>query len=179
MSNPIIADNRPVKVSLSKGQEYHFCTCGRSKSQPFCDGSHVGTSFTPRVIVSDEEQEAWLCACKHTRNTPFCDGLHKQFSDDQVGEEGPGIQATESELPSAVPTAEEPTVALIHQLAREGLSTLGHHGPMTSMGVPRHQLPHWDGLQIMTSQMASKPLMEDQGVGTELIIGPEGKFSIS
>jgi len=175
MNKPVIADNKPVKVNLSKGQEYHFCTCGRSKSQPFCDGSHVGTSFTPRVIVSDEEQEAWLCACKHTRNTPFCDGSHKQFSDDQVGEEGPGIQPKESELPTAVPTAEEPTVALIHQLAREGLSTLGHHGPMTSMGIPRHQLPHWDGLQIMTAQMADKPLMEDQDVGTELIIGPETK----
>ena len=89
MSNPVIADNKPVKVTLSKGQEYHFCTCGRSKSQPFCDGSHVGTSFTPKVIVSDEEQEAYLCACKHTRNAPFCDGSHQQFSDDQVGKEGP------------------------------------------------------------------------------------------
>ena len=47
MNKPVIADNKPVKVSLAKGQEYHFCTCGRSKSQPFCDGSHVGTSFNP------------------------------------------------------------------------------------------------------------------------------------
>ena len=52
MPKPIIADNKPVKVNLSKGQEYHFCTCGRSKSQPFCDGSHTGTPFTPRVIVA-------------------------------------------------------------------------------------------------------------------------------
>ncbi len=175
MSNPIIADNKPARVNLSKGQEYHFCTCGRSKSQPFCDGSHIGTSFTPRVIVSDEEQEAWLCACKHTHNAPFCDGSHKQFSDKQVGKEGPGVKAKDSGLPTAVPTPEEPTVALIHQLAREGLSKLGHHGPMTSMGVPRHQLPHWDDLQIMTAQMASKPLLEDQSVGSELIIGPEAK----
>jgi len=175
MSKPVIADNKPVQVNLAKGQEYHFCTCGRSKSQPFCDGSHVGTSFTPRVIVSDEDQEAWLCACKHTRNTPFCDGSHKQFTDDQVGTEGPGVKAGATEQPSAEPTIEEPTVAFIHQLASEGLSKLGHHGPMTSMGVPRHQLPHWDGLQIMAAQMATKPLMEDQPVGTELVIGPEAK----
>ena len=76
MSNPVIADNKPVKVTLSKGQEYHFCTCGRSRSQPFCDGSHGGTEFTPRVIVSDEDQEAFLCACKYTQNPPFCDGTH-------------------------------------------------------------------------------------------------------
>ena len=50
MSNPVIADNKPVKVTLSKGQEYHFCTCGRSRSQPFCDGSHPGTGFTPRAV---------------------------------------------------------------------------------------------------------------------------------
>jgi CDGSH-type Zn-finger protein len=77
MAKPIIADNKPVKVQLAKGQEYHFCTCGRSLCQPFCDGSHAGTPFTPRVIMVDDEQEAFLCACKHTANPPFCDGTHK------------------------------------------------------------------------------------------------------
>jgi glutamate synthase domain-containing protein 2/CDGSH-type Zn-finger protein len=173
MKKPIIADNKPVKVNLSAGQEYHFCTCGRSKSQPFCDGSHVGTSFTPRVIVADEAGDAYLCACKHTGNTPFCDGTHKQFSDDQIGNEGPGLTPDSSKLPVATATPEEPTVAFIHQLAREGLTKLGHHGQMTSMGVPRHMLPHWDNIQIMAAQMATKPLMEDQTVGTELVIGPE------
>ena len=175
MSNPIIADNKPVKVNLSKGQEYHFCTCGRSKSQPSCDGSHVGTSFTPRVIVAGEDGEAYLCACKHTANTPFCDGTHKQFNADEVGKEGPGVISKPSELPKAKSTIEEPTVEYIHQLAQEGLSKLGHHGQMTSMGVPRHELPHWDDLQIMAAQMATKPLLEDVVVGTELIIGPEAK----
>ncbi len=175
MSNPVIADNKPVKVSLCKGQEYHFCTCGRSKSQPFCDGSHVGTSFTPRVIVADEDGDAFLCACKHTGKTPYCDGTHKQFSDDQVGKEGPGLKPETSELPVATATTEEPTVTFIHQLAKEGLSKLGHHGQMTSMGVPRHELPHWDELQIMAAQMATKPLMEDRAVRTELVIGPEAK----
>jgi len=173
MNNPIIADNKPVKVTLSKGQEYHFCTCGKSKSQPFCDGSHVGTSFTPRVIVADEDGAAYLCACKHTANTPYCDGSHQQFTDEQVGTEGPGLKTEEVELPGVVATPEEPTLAFIHQLAREGLSRVGHHGPMTSMGVPRHELPHWDDLQIMAAQVATKPLMEEQDVGTELIIGPE------
>jgi len=175
MSNPVIADNKPVKVNLAKGQEYHFCTCGRSKSQPFCDGSHVGTPFTPRVITVDEDQEAWLCACKHSNNLPFCDGTHKQFLVDQVGKEGPGIAVPESNIPVAVATPEEPTVASIHELAHDGLTKTGHHGRMTSMGVPRHELPHWDQLQIMAAQMASKPLLEDHQVGTELIIGPEAR----
>jgi len=175
MSNPIIADNRPVKVNLSKGQEYYFCTCGRSKKQPFCDGSHAGTSFTPQSFVAENDDDAYLCACKHTANAPFCDGTHKQFSKDNIGKEGPGLSQKASELPIAMATIEEPTVEFIHQLAREGLSKLGHHGRMTSMGVPRHKLPHWDDLQIMAAQMATKPLMEDVGVSTELIIGPEAK----
>ncbi|MBC8209442.1 MAG: CDGSH iron-sulfur domain-containing protein [Gammaproteobacteria bacterium] len=175
MNNPVIADNKPVKVTLAKGQEYHFCTCGRSNSQPFCDGSHVGTSFKPKVIVSEEDGDAYLCACKHTGNRPFCDGTHKKFSDDQVGKEGPGVESQKTDIPIAVATPEEPTVEFIHQLAKEGLSKMGHHGPMTSMGVPRHELPHWDDLQIMVAQMATKPLMEDRSVSTQLVIGQQAR----
>lgn len=173
MPNPIIADNKPVKVNLSKGQEYHFCTCGRSRSQPFCDGSHAGTEFTPRVIVSDDDQDAYLCACKHTRDAPFCDGTHARFTDDRVGTEGPGVNCSTNQAPAAKATPEEPHVELIHELARNGLNNVGHHGPMAAMGVPRDRLPQWDDIQIMVAQMARKPLMEDTEVGSELVIGPK------
>jgi glutamate synthase domain-containing protein 2/CDGSH-type Zn-finger protein len=175
MSNPIIADNKPIRVNLSKGQEYHFCTCGRSRSQPFCDGSHAGTAFTPRVIVSDQDQEAYLCACKHTANAPFCDGTHARFTDAQVGGEGPGVKASADLAPVAKATPEEPHVELIHELARNGLRQTGHHGPMAAMGVPRENLPKWDDIQIMVAQMARKPLMEDAEVGSDLVIGPKAQ----
>ncbi len=175
MSNPIIADNKPQQVSLKKDEEYYFCVCGRSKNQPFCDGSHAGTEFKPTAFTTDQDGDAYLCLCKHTGNAPYCDGTHKRFSAGEVGKEGPGQISGDSNSPIATPTREEPTVAFIHQLAREGLSKLGHHGPMISMGVPRHELPHWDDLQIMAAQMATKPLMEDQEVATELVIGPQAK----
>lgn len=175
MSKPVIADNKPKRVSLAKGQDYYFCTCGKSNNQPFCDGSHAGTNFTPKRFVAEEDGDAYLCQCKHTANMPFCDGSHKQFDNAQIGQEGPGVVDGSGDAPVAKATQEEPTVELIHQLAREGLSTLGHHGPITSMGVPRHQLPLWDDLQIMVAQMATKPLMEDTEVSTELVIGPEAK----
>jgi glutamate synthase domain-containing protein 2/CDGSH-type Zn-finger protein len=175
MSKPIISNNKPIKVSLVKGEEKYFCVCGRSQNQPFCDGSHKGTAFKPKAFVAEEDGDAYLCACKHTRNAPFCDGTHKRFSDEEVGHEGPGFETGKTVMPVATPTPEEPTVAFIHQLAREGLSKLGHHGPMVSMGVPRKDLPHWDDIQIMAAQMAAKPLMEDHPVGTELIIGPEAR----
>ena len=135
-SLPIIADNKPTGVELTKGETYYFCVCGRSKNQPFCDGSHKGTSFTPKAFVAEEDGKAYLCQCKHTQNAPFCDGTHKKFSAEQVGKEGPGVDSASADatkLPIATPTPEEPTVAFIHELARDGLSKMGHHGPMTSM----------------------------------------------
>ncbi len=96
-----------------------------------------------------------------------------------MGKEGPGVEKNVGAAPVATPTPEEPTVAFIHQLAREGLSKLGHHGQMTSMGVPRNELPHWDDLQIMAAQMATKPLMEDQAVSTELVIGPQANLPLT
>ncbi|NMT65100.1 glutamate synthase-related protein [Marinobacter orientalis] len=176
MTNPVIADNKPRKVTLKKGEEYLFCTCGRSDDQPFCDGSHADTDFTPKSFVAEKDGQAVLCQCKHTGDAPFCDGTHARFSKDQVGKEGPGGENGDSdEAPEAKATKDEPTVEFIHQLAREGLSNMGQHGPTTAMGVPRHTLPHWDDLQLMVAQLASKPLMEDAEVATELVIGPEAK----
>ncbi|OLQ71322.1 glutamate synthase [Photobacterium proteolyticum] len=175
MAKPLIANNKPVKVSLEKGQEYYFCRCGRSTKQPFCDGSHKGTGITPLPFKAEQSSEEYLCACKHTGNAPFCDGTHKQFSGSDVGKEGPGVTATKDAMPVASATKEEPTVAFIHQLAREGLSQMGHHGPMTAMGVPRYQLPDWNDIQIMVAQMATKPLLENAKVGKELVIGPKAK----
>ncbi|MGR5284414.1 glutamate synthase-related protein [Vibrio maritimus] len=175
MSKPIIANNIPVKVELTKDQDYYFCTCGRSKNQPYCDGSHAGTEFKPKSFKADSTGDAYLCRCKHSASLPYCDGTHKNFSDDMIGKEGPGISSAADAAPVATQTKEEPTVEFIHQLAREGLSKLGHHGPMTSMGVPRHLLPHWDDLQVMVAQMATKPLLEDAVVSTELVIGPQAK----
>ena len=90
MNKPIVSGNSPKKVMLDKDKRYFFCVCGRSENQPFCDGSHRGTSFTPKPFTAEKEGDAWLCCCKHTSNAPYCDGSHKQFSADQVGEEGPG-----------------------------------------------------------------------------------------
>lgn len=180
MSNPIIADNKPVKVNLEEGKDYYFCVCGRSDNQPFCDGSHADTDFEPKHFTVDKSEEATLCQCKQTGNAPYCDGTHNQFDSDQVGKEAPDEHADDetdddNDMPTAKATKEEPTVEFIHQLAKEGLSKMGHHGPMTAMGVPRHTLPHWDDLQIMTAQLATKPLQEEAEVETELVIGPEAK----
>ena len=85
MEKPMIADFTPVKASLEAGKEYFYCTCGRSKSQPFCDGSHEGTTFTPLAFTAKATTQKWFCACKHTKSAPNCDGSHQRFSAEDVG----------------------------------------------------------------------------------------------
>jgi len=68
-------------------------------------------------------------------------------------------------------TPEEPHVGIIRQLATEGLSKLGHHGPVSAMGVPRDQLPKWDDIQIVTAQLERRPLLDDVEVSTGVTIG--------
>jgi CDGSH-type Zn-finger protein len=77
---PRIAGTSPKAVELEASKQYAFCACGHSGNQPFCDGSHVETPFTPHVFTAENSGEAWLCMCKRTNNVPFCDGTHKTLS---------------------------------------------------------------------------------------------------
>lgn len=79
MSDPTIAARGPVPVKLEAGRTYAWCRCGLSKGQPFCDGAHKGTGFSPLVWTAEESKEAWLCQCKHTGKAPFCDSAHKKL----------------------------------------------------------------------------------------------------
>ncbi|MBO6897924.1 MAG: CDGSH iron-sulfur domain-containing protein [Shimia sp.] len=166
---PIIAATRPVKVELEEGKTYFWCSCGKSKNQPFCDGSHTGTEMKPQKFTAEKGGDAFLCQCKASANAPFCDGTHARMGEAKAGDPAPKPQ---SDVPQAVATPEEPTVARIHELARDGLSKLGHHGEMGSMGVPRKDLPHWDDIQILPAQVARKPLLDDAPVDTSVVIGP-------
>ena len=166
---PVIAAKTPVKASLEGGEKYFWCACGRSASQPFCDGSHRGTGITPLAVSVDENTEAFLCRCKSTGNPPYCDGSHTRLGSAEPGDPAPE-QADGP--PKAIPTPEEPTVARIHALARDGLSQTGHHGEMGAMGVPLTELPRWSDIQFVTAQFATKPLMENAEVGTRVVVGP-------
>jgi len=167
---PLIAAKKPAMADLEEGKKYTWCRCGRSANQPFCDGSHRGTDITPVGFTAEKSGRAALCQCKASANAPFCDGTHARLGDLSVGDPAPKPKSTGT--PEAVPTPEEPTVARIHELARDGLSILGHHGEMGAMGVPRNDLPHWDDIQILPAQMARKPLLDDQPVATRVVIGP-------
>ena len=79
-ATPDIGGTKPIPVNVEAGKSYWWCACGRSKKQPFCDGSHKGTGFTPLEFKAHKAEEAWFCACKRTGNRPMCDGSHKKIT---------------------------------------------------------------------------------------------------
>jgi CDGSH-type Zn-finger protein len=78
MSEPVIAQKAPYPEELEPGT-YWWCACGKSQNQPFCDGSHKDTEFTPVKLEITEKTKVYLCGCKHSSDKPFCDGTHKSL----------------------------------------------------------------------------------------------------
>lgn len=77
MTEPTIAQKSPYAVAVEAGKDYWWCACGRSANQPFCDGSHKGSGFTPIKYTAEKSGDHWLCQCKHSNKKPLCDGTHK------------------------------------------------------------------------------------------------------
>jgi len=76
MKKPNIASKEPSRQELNPGT-YYWCSCGNSKNQPFCDGSHQGTEFEPIRFEIAEKKKVSLCQCKQSSKKPFCDGTHR------------------------------------------------------------------------------------------------------
>lgn len=79
MDKPTIAAKEPAQVDVKAGESYWWCRCGKSASQPFCDGSHKGTSFEPMEYKAEKDRTLFFCQCKHTKREPFCDGAHNDL----------------------------------------------------------------------------------------------------
>lgn len=79
MPEPLIAQKAPYPVEVEAGQTYWWCACGKSATQPFCDGSHKGSGFTPVQYAPSESGKVYFCGCKHSATPPLCDGTHKKL----------------------------------------------------------------------------------------------------
>ncbi len=73
------AAETPFAVTVDAGKDYWWCSCGQSKNQPFCDGTHKAAGeFTPVEYTATESKTAFFCGCKASANAPLCDGTHKR-----------------------------------------------------------------------------------------------------
>ena len=160
--------NKPFVIHVKEGETKAFCMCGLSKNGPFCDGSHKTTDISPQVVTFDENKMVYACGCQQSSKKPYCDGTHKNIKEDESTK--PAHQA-----PIQASEPIEPYVDFIQELAKNGLSKYGHHGPMDAMGVPRKDLPNWDDIQFLTAQLYKIPLLDDEHIDTKTIIGPNAK----
>jgi len=76
MADPQIPQKMPYAVDVEAGKSYFWCACGKSTKQPFCDGSHADTEFTPVKYEAQESKTIFFCGCKFTKGQPLCDGSH-------------------------------------------------------------------------------------------------------
>jgi CDGSH-type Zn-finger protein len=76
---PEIGGRAPLPIDVEAGKSYWWCACGRSKRQPFCDGSHKGSEFSPIQYDATESKTVFFCGCKHSGGKPFCDGTHSRL----------------------------------------------------------------------------------------------------
>ena len=78
MSDPVRASDTPYAVDVIAGKTYYWCSCGQSQKQPFCDGSHKGSEFSPLAYQAPKTTKAYFCGCKATAKSPLCDGTHNK-----------------------------------------------------------------------------------------------------
>ena len=79
MAEPQSPQKSPYAVDVEDGKTYYWCACGRSKNQPFCDGSHQGSDFTPVAYTASQSGKIFFCGCKKSNNKPVCDGTHNSL----------------------------------------------------------------------------------------------------
>jgi CDGSH-type Zn-finger protein len=76
---PKIATLQSIKIDVKQGETYFWCACGLSAKQPFCDGSHAGSGFSPVAYQAEESKLISFCGCKHSKKGIICDGTHKEL----------------------------------------------------------------------------------------------------
>jgi mannose-6-phosphate isomerase-like protein (cupin superfamily)/CDGSH-type Zn-finger protein len=127
MPTPIIANRKGYYYEVKAGKRYLWCSCGRSQTQPFCDGSHEGTEFLPILFKAKQDEDVIFCGCKHTGTPPFCDGAHSNLPGGYQNDDpdSPENQAIATVAPAAGPVVKLDNDCYLFSPARAELARQG------------------------------------------------------
>jgi CDGSH-type Zn-finger protein/mannose-6-phosphate isomerase-like protein (cupin superfamily) len=166
-SNPRIAHHKGFYYEVKAGQRYFWCSCGRSAKQPFCDGSHAGTEFTPVLFEAKADEDVIFCGCKHSCTKPFCDGAHNNLPGG-YREDNP--DSPENRAVASVPHSENAEVPLdgtcyVFSTKRAKLS---HHGGMSYCAV----------ISPAKGALYQSQFYAEIGSGVSPVIGASGRHTV-
>jgi mannose-6-phosphate isomerase-like protein (cupin superfamily)/CDGSH-type Zn-finger protein len=124
---PLIANRKGYYYEVKAGKRYLWCSCGRSKSQPFCDSSHVGTDFLPIAFRAERDEDVIFCGCKQTGTGPFCDGAHSNLPGGYLTDDpnSPENLAVAQVVPASSPIVRLDGQCYVFSTARAALSARG------------------------------------------------------
>jgi CDGSH-type Zn-finger protein/quercetin dioxygenase-like cupin family protein len=171
MDGPVVASRKGYYWELEAGRRYLWCRCGRSRTQPFCDGSHEGTGLLPVPYRPRQDEEVILCGCKHTSTPPFCDGTHNNLEGGYV-EDDP--DSPENLRVALVEAAEDPVVMLDGgcYLFSTSRARLQRHGTLawTPVISPAHGSVHQSQFYAELGAGETSPVICSDGRHTVLFV---------
>ena len=188
IQEPVIAKYKPYYAELEKGKRYFWCACGRSKNQPYCDGSHKGTGIAPLPYKARSDgEEVLFCGCKHTGEAPFCDGSHNNLleeyeTEDPLSPENRAIPLADATESGRVVLDGGCQVARVEQLPDEGAGVIEVRRLIGAEDGARHQSQFHLSLPPGYSQAMEFPgcqvLLFVKDEAGELTIGSQ-KFALT
>ncbi len=177
---PVIANRKGYYYEIKAGKRYLWCSCGRSKTQPFCDGSHAGTGFLPVTFKAETDEDVIFCGCKHTATAPFCDGAHSNLPGGYLTDDPDGA---ENRKVAMVAASAAPVVRLDGQcyVFSTHRATLVPRGSMRYCPVVSPALGALFQSQFYAEiSLGASPIISADGRHTVLfVIDGEGEIEIS
>jgi CDGSH-type Zn-finger protein/mannose-6-phosphate isomerase-like protein (cupin superfamily) len=175
-----VAHRKGFYYEVKAGKRYSWCSCGRSQTQPFCDGSHVGTGLVPIAFKAQRDEEVIFCGCKQTATGPFCDGAHSNLpggylTDDPTSEANRRVVTLDS---GAAPVVRLDGQCYVFSTAR---ATLTQRGAMRYCTVVSRALGALFQSQFYADvQPGASPVISADGRHTVLFVTQgEGEIEIS
>ena len=168
----VIGQNYPIPVEVEAGKSYFWCKCGRSRSQPFCDGSHKDTGISPVKWTAEKSGKKFFCGCKQSGGEPFCDGTHNKISHPYHDMSYKDVAKIYNDINNIPLDAADDLGRAVAKIVGEGATIMDFGGGAGRISVPIAKYTDMTALDIEVEMLrASKLLAEERGINMRHVVG--------